>query len=903
MNEGRARAVLAERRARLLQSRDPSIYPDGTITRYWVNIPADMVDDCVLYLEKFSSAKNSGKAQSYVTDPLVGGRKRTGVWRSVSIDTREEKSRSFTILQTIAEGFRTTIQGEVADSIDFSGARLVRDKKLLGNGETAGVDNTTSSSPERYLLVRFTAISPNHCNAIMTEISQATYTAPTIRGETYAGDWKLIYATHEDAEDGSKTIDMLLARPQYTLNAYQDVGGTAERGVTYVWNVPKDIAQTILNDYEDTGRSATASYNKDSGLVDLILSTKAGIPTNLSINDVNLNCDTTASYHYGWGYTEAQLSSFVASHNTPEEGVTRTVKTDDRGDGLFDITIVETTFGPHASYIDYQISLPTGDSYIVRTQYYGWNLRKSELTSVKSTFDTTVKAVGRTIEFQVTREDDCSFDYVAIITNVTAFETMLEIASGADTGVAVKTYAGIHSDPTALPATVTDTAQPREEINVDLNPQPDGTVGYKVVRKTEQEVNTSKEIAASGAEGEAVTSYAGKNASIANLAAILNSVGARERVTISLNPKGNGLVDYEIVKRTAQAATAEVESAIGAQGLGTRIKTGANISVPDLTALLSDYTSAARKRINFNLVGNDDGTVNVLAEETTVQKVEKTDLLYGQKHRIVSTRIGKNVDDADVPVSGSPPAAGTTIRQRVSGNDDYTFDHETETETVTEKSAQSRRYTAKLTQVSDRTSNAASQDASTGETGKIIDVKQEADDNGFFEIQKDTFTPVALTSDAVVIYNDGIVSKSVTLYFNQSSAPVATAGVEIIQPELNDFGLYDYIAITTTILVSSLIIVAQAVTQEERSPIRTRFQTGVLDAYEFQRYRDVTQTITRYFYASKQAPPSATSSKTVSNQYRAGYDDKRGVYFIDHDYKTFTAWYDAELIHLPPLSV
>lgn len=909
MNAAKAIAILSERRARSLQSRDPSVYPDGTITRYWPNIPREDLDDCILFLERSTSAKNGDKAQAFVDDPMVGAKKRSGRWRNVFVDTRQEQDQSYTILQTLAEGLRTTVLNSATPpTIDFSGCRLVNDKKLLGNSSSVtGISNTTSHDPERYLLVRFTAISPDHTSAIMAQIGEATYTAPRIRGEEYAGEWSNIYATSQLAEDGSRTIDLLLARPQFTLNAYRDFGGSAETGLTYLWNVPKNLAQTIMDAWKTgVGKSAIPTFSKDGGLVDIVLSGKTGIPENLTISGIGINCNTTATYHFAWGYTEAQVGTFVSAHSTQSAGLSRTVRTDTRGDGYYDVTIEERTFGPHTgSLVDFSIVIPTGTK-ITETQYYGYNLRTTELANIRAAITADATAVGKSVAFKITREDDCSHDFEAVVRLVTQIDQVLIIPKGSSQGVGKEIRVSTHATTGALPAGVTSEALPRQRIRAQLDAKDDETVQVIVERDTVQEVTNTHSIpSATAGIGIPQVLYSGKNADAANIAAALTNIATRESVTLVISPNDDKTFDYSILKRTVQAPQGEVDAAIAEQGIGRKIKAGKNVTSTELADAMTAFASGARKQVNFNLVPQDDGLFDYVAEETTVQRVVKTDIVRGSKHRIVTKQIGRNADEADIPVVTNPPPAGTTVNARVDAKDDKTFDFDHETETVTEKTAQSRIYTEKQERVIDRTQNAAAQDTSVAEDGKIVRVQQQENDDGFFDIEKEVVTPVATNSAPIRLYTDGLVTRTLTLYFNQDTAPTAAAGEEIISPEFNDFGKYDYIKITTAITAGSnqAIIVWQAVTQEERSPIRSRFNSGVLEVYEMVRYRDVTQKITRTYSLTASNPSAPSSSKTGSQQFRAGYDDKRGVYFIDADVKTFSAWYGELLIKLPPLSV
>jgi len=65
----------------------------------------------------------------------------------------------------------------------------------------------------------------------------------------------------------------------------------------------------------------------------------------------------------------------------------------------------------------FTITLPIGTN-ITRQIDYGYNYNSTEMAAaaLQNVYNTTVAAVGKTVDFKTTREDDCSFDWIATIT-------------------------------------------------------------------------------------------------------------------------------------------------------------------------------------------------------------------------------------------------------------------------------------------------------------------------------------------------------------------------------------------------------------------------------------------------------------------------------------------------------
>jgi hypothetical protein len=130
----KARQVLEESRWLSFQSSDPALLNDGEVVRVIRNIDRKWMDDCIQYLEEYTSTLNA-KAQHSVTDPLIDNRPRRGLWRCVDVIAREEWSEKdremqVNIYQTLKEGW--------AKAIEYTTGVLLEENNMPSNTEGSG---------------------------------------------------------------------------------------------------------------------------------------------------------------------------------------------------------------------------------------------------------------------------------------------------------------------------------------------------------------------------------------------------------------------------------------------------------------------------------------------------------------------------------------------------------------------------------------------------------------------------------------------------------------------------------------------------------------------------------------------------------------------------------------------
>jgi len=237
---------------------------DAEVTRMWRFGTLDLLSQCRYYLHYFTDESNTDQ-QRYVKDLKVGNRVFEGIWRQAFTRTiqRTEQGETYYILaQTLRQGWAT--------SIDWTEARIKEEKLLPGNSEGSG--NEASDDPEIYYFIDFPNFSPFSVDAALRGLA-TTLSSVTVQGQSLGDNLHLVTGTHERQDDASSVITLKIARPQYLLNGYSSWGGGRQSDDKYLWNVPKDLAETILDANKAQGVTARPSYRGE--LVDIVFSSTA----------------------------------------------------------------------------------------------------------------------------------------------------------------------------------------------------------------------------------------------------------------------------------------------------------------------------------------------------------------------------------------------------------------------------------------------------------------------------------------------------------------------------------------------------------------------------------------------------------------------------------------------------
>jgi len=337
----RVRALLTEENARFVSHKDAPLLFQRELVRNWPMESDALVEEGIRYLNSLD--------YRWVDDPQANRKKFEGRWRRVSADRYTYDSEAQINAQS---GISETLRYGFAESLDWTESRILRFSQTEGNGsQVAGIANSQSDDPENFLFVEFTNLNPATAPALANSFAE-TVTDPVIRNVTYSGLWHKISAVvlESDLErDGSVKIQLLLARPQYTLRAYERFvrlynGQQRAALVYYLWNVPKDLAQGILDAFQTTAKSAGASLTGDN-MVNLVLTDDYFHPLYGMYSDripTGGACAWDTETWFYWGVYDPTASVYALSnfYDFRTSGVTyrRTIDFD-KNTGTFDMTI------------------------------------------------------------------------------------------------------------------------------------------------------------------------------------------------------------------------------------------------------------------------------------------------------------------------------------------------------------------------------------------------------------------------------------------------------------------------------------------------------------------------------------------------------------------------------------
>ena len=731
------------------------------------------------FLDSYTWPTNKNP-QYWIEAPEIDSVVLPGVWRH-AFTTRVERQDSrgndeFLIVLTLRRGW--------AESIDWDEALLVERKDSDGNDESvSGVDDSSSYNDASAVIVRFPNISPYKMTSVMAELSASIYTDQEVQGNTLSGEWHKAFTASKKTDDGSAYVDLVLSRERFTVSLYQNYGTARQADIWRIYNVTKDIAQDIADDWQDEGRSVDIQYNENTSLCTITLTDRDVQKQNLSTEWIKNACDSFLRLHFAWGYTKDELEDWIKVHdgllNVPavdgDEGadtqpITRRVSVTERGDGLFNATIEERKFdNSDPNTPDFTITLPTGTK-ITRQTDYAWNMKSSEMDVIKTTYNTTVAAVGKSVDFRVTREDDCSFDFVAVITTVTASQNTLE-STKATQGVSRKALTGRDltqaSEKTAVEALLVGGA--RKRVDLDLNLADDESLAYKA---TVSEVQKAQDTLSSGSNGEKITAFSGRNVDPADLDAVSGLASAiRKHVRLELSGNDDNTFNYSATISEPK----EVEESVYSyddvgdgdtfssdDGVGIKVHSGKNTDPGDLQTVIADLSSP-RVRLSVSIQPNDDGSIDYAVQEQHVQEVENT-INSGANGIAIVAYAGKNMDIGDITSLTSAIRARVSLS--LSPNDDGTFDWVGTKQTVqkVEDTISSGALGQAVTTFSGANVDAADLDTITGLASgvrKRVNINLNCKDDGSFDysatlIEPDEVEESATSFTAPLVAADGV---------------------------------------------------------------------------------------------------------------------------------------------------
>ena len=341
---------------------DAALVGDEEIVRRWPEIGQGYLSRCMTALKLFTDAKNS-TAKSWVENPVCGRETFPGIYRVVTVDVDVQKSGLKGIIQTLRKGW--------AQIPVWTEARLLEEESGPSNNVSDSGAVPASDNPTRFLKIKFPNCDPGKVEAIASSLGGvSTYSNVVIRGENYSGTWNTVWVATKLEDDGSGTVTLYLALGQYNIKSYDNFGTEREQDIFYVYDCPKNEAQTIINAWKakyPVGSSATTNYSRSNGLVDLVLRRRTDTDFEADFGTTGLDCR----------YMETQTAIFGTANDkaypippvTNDAGVsyTRTVRSN--GDGTFDVILTKRVV--QYRNIDDLVVEQTGDSETTQRQQLG----------------------------------------------------------------------------------------------------------------------------------------------------------------------------------------------------------------------------------------------------------------------------------------------------------------------------------------------------------------------------------------------------------------------------------------------------------------------------------------------------------------------------------------------------
>lgn len=633
---------------------------DETKTLEWV-VPYPATNECRAWLRANRLVSSDFDAAMMHFD---------GPWRLAKTEDAAIKQRDGSITGSI---IRCTLARGYYTTLDWETARLMSHEWSNTNSSDAdSVENTASSDPNSILDIRFPYCDPEHSTSMAETIEEESISSPVVNGVTYSGEYRVIMVTVKEAEDGTHTIALRLALPQYTLEAYRGSGGHGEDKVVYLWGVPKDLAQGIVDDWKSTfplGSTASCQYNEAQKLVDMVLSRAYGNGEELSAGPFQTKCDTTLTWDIAFGLSKEDAIDFVNDRNSITDqggtqsiaGVSRNVKFDQRGDGLYDVTII-TQYTPYVEAKHKEVITVNSGAGDVEEFEYGWEVPLAKLDLIKTAWSTTTAGKVRKIEIKK-NEERCNFDYVAY--SKTLAEKVATVNSSGD-GIA---YTFTHGENAATIPSVTSAK--RTKFSISAKKGEDGRFEYTISSETEKETHTTASTYGGSSHGQTETIWAGKNADVGDVSTIIsdNSIydSPRSRVVLEVYPNPDGTLNYVIKKTDVYAVdgTAAIAPALdgnedevffGGQRIG--VFTGQNKTASELAAVISgaQAVAGAGKNWKIDIRPSEDGRfsyelsyIEQLQAETNSNKELGIDL--GSEYAKITEYVGVGVSPEEAAAS------------------------------------------------------------------------------------------------------------------------------------------------------------------------------------------------------------------------------------------------------------
>jgi len=632
---------LSEEMATIVDAAEAGLVADNKILiRQWRMSDTSQTMHAVRALQQRVSIRNPVNTTSnFVKDPMVNGETREGIWRLSSV-------------RGVVSGENHYVRQVLLYGLVKSPDALPTPELVTRLEQVLIPHNDIDGSKRTYREVRYKAIDPSYVETLEATIAVSS-------GGT--SSTKIV-----KMEDGSYNIHAMVDNTVWETCYVETVVGAkwdTDETTEYRFNIdPGDIGGFVAPyTTKEVGKEkrVSLSHNNDDGTYNFVGVVRAivGQDDYTMASALYINCDTTIQYAFLWSATQAESDLFLADYvDPPPAGVSRELQINHRDDGLLDVTILIKTVVPHAdpTIPDFEIAIPIG-SIIVKTESRGFNINLDEIDAVVAVYEAK-KAAGTTVEFAVTRKNDCTFDYVANVTVTGHIGKSLELDADTDYGLDMSLWSGLYASTNDdLPAASKLPVGARERVSIDIVPNQDETFSYKIVRTRVGATNESGTIQI-GAAGTGITVASGKNASVSEFAAALSGFtsGARKSHDVSFTANDDKTIDYVI----RESAVQEVSGSKVYDKNTTYYGRNAD-ALPTITDVLR----------SISVSGNEDGTLNyqITVEElfTAVGEVTDNDTGGNTNH----VQYGINQDSVPVPTGGK--LRSVSVSQGDNGKTNY----------------------------------------------------------------------------------------------------------------------------------------------------------------------------------------------------------------------------------------
>ena len=269
--------VLSDSQNQLLRQREVVIQTE--------DVNEELIDRCIRMMNVWGWPTNP-KQQLWTADPQVGGVILHGTWRHVET-VKSENKRGLYI--TLREGFAQKIAWD-----------------------EAYIDETDDlQEDERYAAIIFPNVDPKFADAMTVSLGESTTDGFTVDGRARTGTWEYVHKKARTiANDGSMSIVVFAAQPQYTYFVYENLDGIGQTKVWHVDNVPKRLVASVVASYNTDGTDGSGNYSTQEGLVDLTFRVRDGAAVTISDKKTADGCQIEEYTSYYYDYTKAQVDAF-----------------------------------------------------------------------------------------------------------------------------------------------------------------------------------------------------------------------------------------------------------------------------------------------------------------------------------------------------------------------------------------------------------------------------------------------------------------------------------------------------------------------------------------------------------------------------------------------------------------